>query len=88
MNIKIKKIYNYFPKKIETLTDLCKINKDWNKKTILERTGVNKKRISRSNETIQDLITGLKKKYKNINDLKKLRFNDISYANTPLNNTF
>ena len=69
MNIKIKKIYNYFPKKIETLTDLCKINKDWNKKTILEKTGVNKKRISRSNETIQDLIKGLKKKYKKINEL-------------------
>ena len=71
MNIKIKKIYNYFQKKIETLSDLCKINKDWIKKAILEKTGVNKKRISKPNETIQDLIKGLKKKYKNINELHK-----------------
>lgn len=70
MNIKIKKIYNYFPKKTETLSDLCKSNPNWDKKNILERTGVNSKKISKSNETIKNLILGLKKKHK-IQELHK-----------------
>jgi len=71
LNIKIKKIYNYFPKKIESLNALCKLNKEWDRENILAKTGIIQKRVSKQNETIKHLMLGLKKKYRKIDELNK-----------------
>jgi 3-oxoacyl-[acyl-carrier-protein] synthase III len=60
LNFKIKKIYKFLPNKIETLDELCQSNKDWAKKKIIDKTGINKKRIVKKNQTIKDLLLGLK----------------------------
>lgn len=62
MNIKIKKIFNSFPSKLETLDYLCKVNKNWDKKKIFERTGVNKKRVSVKNSSIKNLMHSISNK--------------------------
>lgn len=69
MNIRIKKIYRYLPSQVEKLDDLCKQNKNWNKKKIISKTGILKKRIAKKNQSIKDLLLGLKEKNK-IQELK------------------
>ena len=70
MNFKIKTIYSYLPSRVETLDYLCKKNKDWDSKQIFLRTGIKKKRVIKKNQTIKNLILGLKSKY-NIKELKE-----------------
>jgi len=70
LNFKIKTIYSYLPSRVETLDYLCKKNKDWDSKKIFLRTGIKKKRVVKKNQTIKNLILGLKSKY-NIKELKE-----------------
>jgi 3-oxoacyl-[acyl-carrier-protein] synthase-3 len=60
LTVEIKKIYRYLPSNVEKLDDLCKLNSGWDKKKIISKTGINKKRVVSKNQSIKDLFLGLK----------------------------
>ncbi len=64
MTVRIKKIYKYLPNRVETLDALCASNTDWDKKKIISKTGINKRRIIANKQSIKDLLLGLKKNNK------------------------
>jgi 3-oxoacyl-[acyl-carrier-protein] synthase-3 len=68
LTVKIKKVYKYLPTRVEKLDDLCRSNVGWNKKKILSKTGISKKRIIEKKQSIKDLLIGLK----NNNDIPEL----------------
>ena len=60
MTIKIKKIYKYLPTRVEKLDNLCRSNIGWDKKKIIAKTGISKKRIIEEKQSIKNLLIGLK----------------------------
>lgn len=63
MSCQISKIYKYLPSSVETISALCKKNKNWDEKEIIKKTGIYKKRIQHEGG-IKNLILGLRRKNK------------------------
>ena len=77
MKVKITEIEFYLPKTIETLELLKNSNLEWNINLIEEKTGINKRFVTKNNETALDL--GVKAANK-ISKEKLLQIDNLIYV--------